>query len=439
LVSGGRLGELRVEPVQKARQEGVAGLERIDPFESQLLHQPVLQRLVHPLDAPLGLGTVGVEDVDVQLVQGAAELRETGAAGGTGLVDAEDRVLVAVEGHRLAVVLQVAASRVEVVEGRLRIDETQLHEPPGGVVHVDQERALRPAALEPGVLGAVDLHQFTEAVAPVPRLMAMLGPLLAASPEARLHPPEPERFPRQLQLMLLGQLLGDQGRAEVHIVLAHEAEDPGLHRIAIRVIAPTTAALGHQCGRAVALERVDQPTDVPRRKPQLLGRIDLRQAPVAHALDDGESVQFCRTHGEQIRWSHGGHLEAKSSSLRGCRMLGNRTFLLCTNRTSLYCAYTPCAYTTQLRSLVCHLSAHKEMAVGKRMRQMWCAGLHPRSLRTRICPRTTCFRLIGVFGSTESRPVLPVIRRPMKIHDGEDQDVSGVLVVEHAVREAFDE
>ena len=64
--------------------------------------------------------------------------------------------------------------------------------------------------------------------------------------------------------------------------------------------------VGLHCGPAVALERVDQPTDVPRRKPKLLGRIDLRQAPGAHALDDGESVQFCRTHGEQTRWSHGG-------------------------------------------------------------------------------------------------------------------------------------
>jgi hypothetical protein len=49
----GALGELRVEPVHKARQEGVGDLQRLDPFESQLLHQPVVQRLVHPLDGPL--------------------------------------------------------------------------------------------------------------------------------------------------------------------------------------------------------------------------------------------------------------------------------------------------------------------------------------------------------------------------------------------------
>jgi hypothetical protein len=55
LVSGGRLGELRVEPVQKARQEGVGGLQGRDTFQAQRFHQAVLQGLIHALDAALGL------------------------------------------------------------------------------------------------------------------------------------------------------------------------------------------------------------------------------------------------------------------------------------------------------------------------------------------------------------------------------------------------
>lgn len=96
MVSGGLLGEPRVEPVNEPRQKGVGGLQGVDALQPQFLHQAVLQRLVHPLDAPLGLRAVGVEDVDVQLVQGATELRETATAGGAALVDPEDRVLVAV-------------------------------------------------------------------------------------------------------------------------------------------------------------------------------------------------------------------------------------------------------------------------------------------------------------------------------------------------------
>jgi len=123
LVAGRHLGELGVEALQEARQEGVGGLQGGDAFQAQRLDQPVLQRLVHALHAALGLGAVGVEDVDVQLMQRTAELREASAAGGAGLVDPEHRVLVAVEGHRLALALQVPAGRVKIVEGRLRIDE----------------------------------------------------------------------------------------------------------------------------------------------------------------------------------------------------------------------------------------------------------------------------------------------------------------------------
>ena len=57
----------------------------------------------------------------------------------------EDAVLVAVERHRLAVVAQIRQRRREVVEGRLRLREAQLHQPPGGVVDVDQQAASSPA------------------------------------------------------------------------------------------------------------------------------------------------------------------------------------------------------------------------------------------------------------------------------------------------------
>jgi hypothetical protein len=64
-----------------------------------------------------------------------------GPTGCAVVVDAENAVLVAVERDRLAVALQVRAGRREVVERGLDLDEAQLHQPPGGVVDVNQERA----------------------------------------------------------------------------------------------------------------------------------------------------------------------------------------------------------------------------------------------------------------------------------------------------------
>ena len=178
LVVPGGLGEAAVVVGHENREQGVAGVDVVGAGQAQLLHQPVLQRLVHPLDAALRLRGVGADDVDVELGQGAAKLRHTpGPAPRALVVHAEDAVLVAVEGHRLAVALKIRAGRGEVVERGLALQEAQLHQPTGRVVDVDQERAAPTAVLEPGVLAPIDLYQLAEALAPVARLMRRPDPL----------------------------------------------------------------------------------------------------------------------------------------------------------------------------------------------------------------------------------------------------------------------
>jgi hypothetical protein len=98
-----RAPEAPVVVLDELRQERVAGFHRRDATQTQLLHQPVLQRLVHPLDAALRLRAVGADDVDVELGQRAPELRDApGPTGCAVVVDAENAVLVTVERDRLA-------------------------------------------------------------------------------------------------------------------------------------------------------------------------------------------------------------------------------------------------------------------------------------------------------------------------------------------------
>jgi hypothetical protein len=49
-----------------------------------------------------------------------------------------------------------------------------VHQAAGGVVNIDEQGGLRAAVLKPPMLGAVDLHQFTETIAPSTRLMDAL-------------------------------------------------------------------------------------------------------------------------------------------------------------------------------------------------------------------------------------------------------------------------
>src|SRR5260370_9930652 len=89
---------------------------------------------------PFACGECRADDLDVELGQGAPELRHTaGPARRALVVHAEDAVLVAVEGHRLAVSPEIPAGRREVVECGLDLDEAQLHQAPGGVVDVNQQ------------------------------------------------------------------------------------------------------------------------------------------------------------------------------------------------------------------------------------------------------------------------------------------------------------
>src|SRR6201987_3783260 len=101
-------------------------------------------------DASLCLRAVGTDDVDVQRQQRATELGHPVTGGSLLAVHSENAVFVAVERHRLAVFLQIAAGRPEVIKRRFRGDEPQLHQPARRVTHKNQQRALWGANLEPG-------------------------------------------------------------------------------------------------------------------------------------------------------------------------------------------------------------------------------------------------------------------------------------------------
>ena len=87
-----------------------------------------------------------------------------------------------------------------------------MHQAASGVVDIDQQGGLQAAVLEPPVLGTVDLHQFTEAIAPSAGLMDALQPVFPANPNTGADHPLPQGLDAEIQAVKLGQLLGRQGR-----------------------------------------------------------------------------------------------------------------------------------------------------------------------------------------------------------------------------------
>jgi hypothetical protein len=163
-----RVGAVKpVAEVEKALQiefggVGVGLADARDVAKSEFLHETVLERQVGAFDTSLGLERVRTDDLDVELGEGAAKLREAVAPLAPGSGDAEDARLVAVECDGLPEALQIGPGGREVPVGRLGDVEAKLHETAGRVVDIDKQGALRRAVLEPGVLADRG---------PVPRIM----------------------------------------------------------------------------------------------------------------------------------------------------------------------------------------------------------------------------------------------------------------------------
>ena len=91
------LSEAAVVVIDERRHQRVRRIDGRDPLEPQLLHESILQRQMRPFDASLGRRRVRTDPVDVEFVQGAAELRMAVATSRRLAVDPEDAGLVTVE------------------------------------------------------------------------------------------------------------------------------------------------------------------------------------------------------------------------------------------------------------------------------------------------------------------------------------------------------
>jgi len=78
-----------------------------------------------------------------------------------------------------------------------------VHQAAGGVVDIDEQGRLRTTVLKPPMLGAVDLHQLTQAIAPRARLMDAFQSVLPPNPNTGADHPLPQCLDAEVQAMKL--------------------------------------------------------------------------------------------------------------------------------------------------------------------------------------------------------------------------------------------
>ncbi|MCY1301281.1 hypothetical protein D9M70_508840 [compost metagenome] len=202
--------------------------------------------------------------------------------------------------------LNVGARGGEVRRRRLAGHKQQLHQPPGRVIDVDQQRARRRPVLEPAVVAAIDLDQLAEAGAAVPRLVHLGRAQLPGDPEAGVDHDPAHRLGGQVDAMALAQLLGRQRRAEVGVAVADQAAHAGFQPGRELAVAVTATLARTQAARAVLAVAQHQTFHLTPRQAEFLGRAPDRQAMVDYGLNHLEPIEFAHRHRDGLGHAHRG-------------------------------------------------------------------------------------------------------------------------------------
>ena len=249
----------------------VRRIHRADSGDAQFIHQPPLERPIHPLTAPARLGRIGRNVFDAELVEGPAHRREARLVDGTGRRGREERPprTVRIEGHRETLGPDDVGERTHHGQRRFLRPQLRIEERTRRVIdHGDERCAGFGHERQPAVPTAIQVQELAEA-----------GPRLAAPTVPPTCLPFGEQ-PRLLQGLLhvavrqrhgvlaprdLVEVPTIESRVPLSIELEHALELRHWHATLRR-----RAPLIHQAVVAPALVALPPPAEIARRHPQNL-------------------------------------------------------------------------------------------------------------------------------------------------------------------------
>ena len=146
------------------------------------------------------------------------------------------------------------------------------------------------------MLGAVDLDQLADALAPITRLVNPAAALHAIRPETGVEHPQPQRLAPDGDAVDLAQLLGGQRRPEIRVARLDQLQGLGLDVGRHLPIAGSAALLGNEGGGAVLLIGLRQSEHLTALQAhQLAGRRD-RQPTGRQIAQDLDSAKLLVAH-----------------------------------------------------------------------------------------------------------------------------------------------
>jgi len=312
---GGRHGKVGVMLSQVLRvQEAIRGLGGVNPTQPQLFDQPILERPKEPLDPALRLGTVRIDQLDLQVPHGAGVLGIRWVLAqlfldGRRPIRPENAVLVDIQRDWSAFLDDIDPRGSHEGFCALRLDEDRVGDPTRGVIDEREQDARGASIFKPGMVGPIGLNQL-----PVARPPCSPGPMPRRAgvgcPESLGGHELSDRFCPQAQVVLDRELLGREGGSEIGIPrLEHlsRASLPLLRELVIRGPAPEVMG---QPGRASGLEPATKAPNLAHTAMQQGDSLTGGQLPLYDLLNGAHAIDFCwgqtknLAHGYTLLFAH---------------------------------------------------------------------------------------------------------------------------------------
>lgn len=168
----GKDSELAVVCLNELGKKGISIEVILDVAESHFLDEAVLEGLVGTFDTSFGLRGVGTDEVYPEAGQSTVELGDSlfmDTALGIGPENAE---FITVEGNWKAGGAEVGLTQPGVGKEALMFHKFSSQDRAGGIIHEQDQAAFGSPAFQPGVVGTIDLDQFSAQETPFPLRMS---------------------------------------------------------------------------------------------------------------------------------------------------------------------------------------------------------------------------------------------------------------------------
>jgi len=263
---GGNSKALVMESEVGVPEELIGGVASRNSLQTQFLDEAVLEGAKESFDASLGLGAMGMEDLDLQFSQGAGVLGlwltvpELLLNGGLTTGGDKNAVLIHIQGHWTTFLLDIGPGGLHEGFGAFGVCEEGVGDLAGSVINERNQNTGGRPVFEPTVMGAIGLDKFSITRSALPP-SAMAGLAGMRSPHPLGSHESSDSFRSYLDAVG-GEFLCSKGGAKIRVVGSNQGEGLFLDLLRHMVVGRTAPELVGQPCRAPGLQAATEALDL---------------------------------------------------------------------------------------------------------------------------------------------------------------------------------